>query len=428
MESNQISPCGLSKENVNINFSNESLSLRKAKGYQIAKTSRIEESSKGWKVPSQSGKGTYLVVSNGFEATCSCPDHETRQTKCKHIWAVELTVTKEVDNKGNITVIKTLKRTYPQNWKAYNDAQVNEQDFYMKLLRDLCSNIDQPQYEFGRPCLPISDMVFASALKVYSTFSLRRFSSMMKIASEKDYIDNPCSYATISNYMRKEELTPILHDLIAISSSALVTVEEDFAVDSSGFGTSRFARYYSFKHGRDIKYKTWVKAHLISGVKTNIVTGAEITEERKNDSPYFKSLVKKTAEQFSIREVSADKAYSSRENHDLIEEQGGTAYIPFKKNATGRAGRSRAWKRMFHLFELNKEDFMEHYHKRSNSETVFHMIKSKFRDYVRSKDWTAQVNEVLLKVLCHNICVVIQEMHELGINPDFCLRSQADFL
>ena len=31
----------------------------------------------------------------------------------------------------------------------------------------------------------------------------------------------------------------------------------------------------------------------------------------------------------------------------------------------------------------------------------------------------AQVNEVLLKVLCHNICVVIHEMFELGIEPNF---------
>jgi hypothetical protein len=47
------------------------------------------------------------------------------------------------------------------------------------------------------------------------------------------------------------------------------------------------------------------------------------------------------------------------------------------------------------------------------------MIKSKFGDAVRSKTEVAQVNEVLLKVLCHNICVVIQEMFELGIKPDF---------
>jgi len=48
------------------------------------------------------------------------------------------------------------------------------------------------------------------------------------------------------------------------------------------------------------------------------------------------------------------------------------------------------------------------------------MIKSKFGDNIRSKNKTAQVNEVLLKALCHNICVVIQEMFELGIEVNLC--------
>jgi hypothetical protein len=47
------------------------------------------------------------------------------------------------------------------------------------------------------------------------------------------------------------------------------------------------------------------------------------------------------------------------------------------------------------------------------------MIKARFGDFIRSKDKVAQLNEVLLKVLCHNICVVIQEMFELGIEPNF---------
>lgn len=36
-----------------------------------------------------------------------------------------------------------------------------------------------------------------------------------------------------------------------------------------------------------------------------------------------------------------------------------------------------------------------------------------------SKKEVAQVNEVLCKVLCDNICVVIQSMYELGIEPVF---------
>jgi transposase len=74
---------------------------------------------------------------------------------------------------------------------------------------------------------------------------------------------------------------------------------------------------------------------------------------------------------------------------------------------------------MYHYFMYNQEEFMKHYHKRSNVETVFYMIKTKFKDNVRSRDITAQKNEVLLKILCHNICVIIQEMHELGITVQF---------
>ncbi len=68
---------------------------------------------------------------------------------------------------------------------------------------------------------------------------------------------------------------------------------------------------------------------------------------------------------------------------------------------------------MFNYFVYQREEFLEHYHLRSNIETTNFMIKAKFTDLVRSKDKTAQVNEVLLKVLCHNIVVLIQSMLEL---------------
>ena len=47
------------------------------------------------------------------------------------------------------------------------------------------------------------------------------------------------------------------------------------------------------------------------------------------------------------------------------------------------------------------------------------MIKAKFGDAVRSKSDIGQLNEVLCKVLCHNLCVIIQAIHELGIEPKF---------
>jgi hypothetical protein len=47
------------------------------------------------------------------------------------------------------------------------------------------------------------------------------------------------------------------------------------------------------------------------------------------------------------------------------------------------------------------------------------MIKTKFGKHLRTKHEISQNNEILAKCLCHNICVLIQEMLELGIEIDF---------
>lgn len=74
---------------------------------------------------------------------------------------------------------------------------------------------------------------------------------------------------------------------------------------------------------------------------------------------------------------------------------------------------------MFHYYSLHQEEYMKHYHKRSNSESMFSMIKAKFGERTKSKAMISQTNEALCKILAHNLCCVIQSMYELGIKPDF---------
>ena len=62
---------------------------RQQRGMAIAALVHIEKNRLGYKVPSQSGNGSY-VVSVDDEPFCSCPDFEKRQQPCKHIYAVEL--------------------------------------------------------------------------------------------------------------------------------------------------------------------------------------------------------------------------------------------------------------------------------------------------------------------------------------------------
>jgi transposase len=153
-------------------------------------------------------------------------------------------------------------------------------------------------------------------------------------------------------------------------------------------------------------------------VKTNVVTAVEIRGKDAQDCPLLPDLVKTTAKNFSVQEVSGDKAYGSFKNYDAISAVGATPFIPFKTHQ-GFSGKHKLWGQMFHYFMFRREEFCQHYHKRSNVESTFGMIKAKFRDHVRSKTDVAMRNEALCKILCHNICCLISAMYELGIEPEF---------
>lgn len=74
---------------------------------------------------------------------------------------------------------------------------------------------------------------------------------------------------------------------------------------------------------------------------------------------------------------------------------------------------------MYHYYEFNQKWLFQQYHKRSNVESTFNMIKAKFGDSLRSKTKTAQINEALCEILAHNICCLILSMFELSVKPEF---------
>jgi transposase len=289
------------------------------------------------------------------------------------------------------------------------------------MLADLCSGLVTVPPKSGRPPLPLSDAVFSIAFKVYSTVSQRRFMSDLREAHTRGFISKVPHFNSISNYLENPDLTPILRSLITMSSLPLKSVEVDFAVDSSGFTTCRYTRWFDHKYGAVRQQHDWVKCHLMCGVKTNIVTAVEILGRNTNDSIVLPALAQSTAQNFQIAEVSADKGYASKSNAEAIASLGAVPYISLASHHRGNGGGT--WEKMYHYFQFKRSEFMQHYHKRSNVESTFSMMKRKFGDGLRSKTDVAMVNETLCKILCHNLVVLIHEMCELGIETAFWAES-----
>ncbi len=398
---------------------------REERGLIIAATCRLNRNNDGtWRVPSQTNKDAIFYTVNLETKACTCPDCKESGMVCKHYFAASIVHKRDVLPDGTVIEQKTLafaeKKVYRQDWPAYNLAQATEKRRLQILLADLCRNLPERERPSERPGPKphlTRDAVFAMAFKVYCGLSSRRYSTDLLEAHEKGFVTKPICGPKVTAFFEDPYFTPILKELIGYSARPLRSLERDFAIDSSGFGSTKYERWYDQKYGITRNRSVWVKAHIASGVRTNIVTAVRILEQHSADSPQFVPLVKETARHFEIDEVSADKAYVSVENFEQVAECGGQAFIAFKSNNNGMAG--GMLEKAFHFFQFNQDEYMARYHKRSNVESTFSSVKRKFGDSVMSKSDVAMANEVYCKFLCHNLSCLIMEQETLGIAPVF---------
>ncbi len=383
-----------------------------------------------WSVPSQTGFGRYRVWFVGDLPRCSCPDYEKRAgqevpSPCKHIYAVLDLRLREVGQSLSAPERKPRKQ-YPQH-PTYTRGQTAEMRPLDSLLHDLVADVpDLPTVteKGGRPAIPLSDALYCAILKVYSGLSGRRACGVYENVSDRDLLESVPSYNVASRALNRPEAAAILYRLLQLSAAPLAGLEEGGAVapDSTGVQTTSFGGWREEKQGEK-REKKWLKVHAIVGTKTHIVIDARVLDANSADSPQFVPLLRGTFEAgFRPSAALADKGYLSRDNYTAATEMGLETFIPFKSNSIEAGQGSSAWRKAYHLFQANREEFDRRYHLRSNVESAFSAIKRKFGEHVRSRATVAQVNEILAKLICYNLTVVVHEMFENGIAPAFSSR------
>jgi transposase len=379
-----------------------------------------------WSVPSQTGFGRYQVFFNGDKWSCGCKDFAARFGEpCKHILSVrELRA-------PSMAPSATPRKQYRQNSAAFDTGQTKEMRLVDSLLRDLVSAVyDFPRAEGtpGRKPLSLGDEIYCAVLKVYAGLAARRAYGVYENVAERGLLSKVPSYMVASRLLNRPEVTPILYRLLSLSALPLAGLEDGgiVAPDSTGIQTTSFGAWREAKHGEQ-RTKKWLKLHALVGTKTHAVLRAVVGDKYSGDSLQFAPLLRDAvAEGFHPRGVVADKGYLSKEKYALADSMGLEALIPFKANTlSNEVNRIRgiknpaSWEKAYHLFQANREEFNRKYHTRSNVESVFSALKRKFGENIRSKNRIAQVNEVLCKLIASNLTVVVHEMFENRIAPNF---------
>jgi hypothetical protein len=217
---------------------------------------------------------------------------------------------KNTNTTDNISSLEINNAT-PKNWHLYNLSQTKEKLMFLKILNDAVDYLGiEYTYKFGRPHVPIDDLIKCCAIKVFNNFSSRRTMAELHLAYALGYIRRIYHFNTISKYMNDPTVTPFLHELYKLIALPLVNIENVFGVDATGFSLPHKEKWASVR--LDNKYserRSYKKLHIVSGVHTNIITSAKITEGTRSDSPEFEFLIKDTAKRFRVREVCADAGY-----------------------------------------------------------------------------------------------------------------------
>jgi len=370
----------------------------------------------------------YRVKMQNGAWECQCPDWHDRHLPCYHVLQVLRRLNPFQGPAVHLPVPPPPRGK--RNWPAYDAAKQAKPILFDRHAWDLLQIVPEPldpPGRRGRRALPLRTQLLFAARYVDSTADSRgaRGQLVKELEAGSGLFPRVPNYSTASRLFNHDGTTEILRRLIEESAWPLRELENGgtIAIDSTGFCTSCLGWYNVEKHNQKRKHP-FVKAHVVCGARTQIVLGANLTDENGADCPQFIPLVERVWKRgFRPAEVTGDKAYLSRANFTAAWKLGLEPYMPFKVNSLGTASGCPIWTAKYHQFHSRPDEFLRHYHVRSQIESTFSSVKRTLGENLLSHTARARYNETLTRLWVHNVWTIIRISYEMGFDAGEAIRT-----
>lgn len=182
------------------------------------------------------------------------------------------------------------------------------------------------------------------------------------------------------------------------------------AIDSTGLEATAASSYFIRRRDRvgtpwkAVLYHRFPKLGVVCDVKTHFILAAQEGQGPQPDVADFRPLVMATLERVRLESIVADAGYDSEPNHVFARrEHGLRSIIPAKH------GRPTTKPARGHYRRLMQTRFDERaYRDRAQVETVISMVKRRLEPCVRGRSVWTQRYELRLKVLTHNVMLLLR--------------------
>ena len=300
------------------------------------------------------------------------------------------------------------------DWSRYDKAQINEINDMLLIIRDSVDEasarlgideiLDKKKEGPGRPPYHPSDLSKAVLMQQYFSVSNRVAEGLVRLFMEKLRIKEAFSYKTIERAYDDPLVTLILHEIFCMTHEPLKDREHVFAPDGTGLSQSAKQNWENDRRSKKPK-KGYEKMIAMVGCTYKMFSAVKFPENPEtHESPFFEPLLSDTSDSFDrIDLVSADSAYLSRDNCDLISDVGALPRIYPKQGLTLKKKGSRAWKEMLSDFIGDPQKWLRDYHLRSISETSFSVFKRDFPVPLRKRIKIRRKQEAFSRVCGYNL-------------------------
>lgn len=174
------------------------------------------------------------------------------------------------------------------------------------------------------------------------------------------------------------------------------------SVDSTGLDSSNASRYYVKRRGDDMSYKKYPKMSNVVDNDTHLILSAVIDEGPKVDQVEFKQAVTEAHKRCPFKQLVADKAYDSEENHRYLrEELRADSVIPTRHRDGCRSPQTRYRKEMHDHFP------QEAYGQRWQIESTYSQFKRTLGSALGARSHERRAQELIMRVITFNLMLIL---------------------
>lgn len=324
------------------------------------------------------------------------------------------------------------------NWNLYDHAQIKEFANYLENLRDLADEADKRIKErtppkkqgVGRPPTDPADIAKILLLQAYTESPNRVAEGFLHLFREKLGIDKHFSYKTIERGYDREAVNEILDEIVKITNETVEGKEVTYSFDGTGYSASNKENYAAKRQKQNSKKnQKKTKSDCVNenhdcfpipntaskkgfsycvmgvGVQHKLISGMAISPDHSiGETTMFPEVFEQTLQcNPNLMNALGDGIYGCRWITDLVSTNGVTPYFLPRSNVTFRSKGFAGWGDMLYSIWEDPQEWLEHYHMRSISETVNSMVMARFGAHLRKRLDARKVTETRLKNVAHNV-------------------------